>query len=188
MNCKESITKPRGFPVIITDSVKENINTIQDWGTAFNGELYRSHAKYLQVFNDKTDLDAGDFYSIFQSIGVTFDILIDKWNRHINKSTCLLETWPERKWKEYRLEDCIKVCAQETDRIVRCLECNPSEDSLRTKPIMELEQQFGIWEPYASDDDTDDEDWQKETGPFAQESADEDEYESESDGDIVIVE
>ena len=95
-----------------------------------------------------------------------------------------------KRWKQYRLPDCIKVCAQEANRIIQCLQHIPEKDLLGKRPLMQLEQQFGIWQPYASDDDSDDEDWKEETSPFKGTwgcHCSEEEH-SESEEDIEIIE
>ena len=88
-----------------------------------------------------------------------------------------------RKWSEYRLEDCIEVCSQETERVIQCLSSIPQEKLFSDRPLMELEQQFGIWTPYDSDDDSDDDDYEEE-----EEEAQKDSLSQMSESDIEIIE
>ncbi len=187
MNCKESITKPMDFSVRRTDSVKENINIAQPSTVVIDltdKVLLQAHINYraalLTIGND-----VEGFKSIYESLCWLLAAAHDQYCNNFMEGD-LDET--DKRWRDYRLEDCMRVCTQEAERIYKCLECNPTKAELCERSVMELEQQLGTWVPYASDEDTDDEDWKEETGPFAQESADEEEYESESDGDIVIVE
>lgn len=84
-------------------------------------------------------------------------------------------------WKTYRFIDTLEVCAQETERVVHCLQGIPAERLVGDEPLMLLEQIYGLWQPYDSDN-SDDEDWTQET------SQDEEEEEVRSESDIEIIE
>jgi len=146
-----------------TDSLRQSTNTLPtDVGVNCYLSLFKdAHANYLQCL-EKMAVDLTGFKDAYESIATILDTLGNLYNSNIMDGVSE-NGEPDRKWKEYRLEDCIKVCAQEADRIFRCLECNPSKTEIGTKSVMELEQQLGIWTPYLSDD-TDDEDWTPETG------------------------
>lgn len=127
------------------------------------------------------------FKEPFAKLYIMLITLSTKYNEFYEKKCNSEATSKCAKWKQYRLGDCIDVCAQEAERIVQCLENIPEKELLGNKPLMELEQQFGIWQPYISDNDSDDEDWKEETGPFSQ-SYETDEDEMQSDEDIEIIE
>jgi len=124
-----------------------------------------------------------NFKTIFGAIHSFIDIALQKYRKYSNK---LSVTSKERKWPQYRLEDCIEVCAQEALRIVQCISSIPEKELLSDRPLMELEQQFGIWQPYASDDDSDDEDWKETSSSGCRHSDYEEEFESEEE-DIEII-
>lgn len=95
-------------------------------------------------------------------------------------------------WKDYNLYDCVEVCAQEAKRVLDCISRMSEEDWNSGKSVIELEHKYGLWQPYASDD-SDDEDWTEETGPYKKKDClyDEEEFfseESEEDEDVEIVE
>lgn len=90
-------------------------------------------------------------------------------------------------WKEYRLYDTIEVCTQEAQRIANSIQSIPAEAILGRESLMLLEQRYGLWQPYISDD-SDEEDWREETGPHQCCETDEDEIQSESEEDIEIIE
>jgi len=142
-------------------------------------DLLQAHNNYraalLTIGND-----VAGFKSIYESLCWLLAAAHDQYCSNFMEGN-LDET--DKRWRDYRLEDCMRVCTQEAERIYKCLECNPTKAELYQKSVMELEQQFGTWEPYASDEDTDDEDWKEETGPFAQDS---DSYEEEDESIEII--
>jgi hypothetical protein len=94
-------------------------------------------------------------------------------------------------WKEYRFYDTIEVCTQEAERIANCLRGVPGAELLGSKPLMQLEQDHGLWQPYVSDeDDSDDENWQETSPPwhYCNHETDEDEIQEDCESDIEIVE
>lgn len=124
------------------------------------------------------------FKLVFGAIHCIIVIALEKYRKYSNK---LSVTPKERKWKQYRLEDCIEVCAQEALRVLQCISSIPEKELLSDRPLMELEQQFGIWQPYASDDDSDDEDWKETSSSGCRYSDCEEEFESEEE-DVEIIE
>lgn len=126
--------------------------------------------------------DVAGFKSIYESLSWLLAAAHDQYCSNFMEGN-LDET--DKRWRDYRLEDCMCVCTQEAERIYKCLECNPTKAELYKKSVMELEQQFGTWEPYASDEDTDDEDWKEETGPWREDSQDEIEDDSEEDIEVI---
>ena len=88
-------------------------------------------------------------------------------------------------WKEYRLYDTIEVCTQEAERIANSIHGIPGKELLGRESLMLLEQRYGLWQPYISDD-SDDEDWTQETRSCHE--TDEDEIQSESEEDIEFIE
>lgn len=144
-------------------------------------DLLQAHNNYrtaiLTIGND-----VKGFKSIYESLSWLLAAAHDQYCSNFMEGN-LDDT--DKRWRDYRLEDCMRVCTQEAERIYKCLECNPTKTELCKKSIMELEQQFGTWEPYASDEDTDDEDWKEETGPFAQ-GSDTSSYNSEDDSIEII--
>ena len=89
-------------------------------------------------------------------------------------------------WKNYRFIDTLEVCAQETERVINCLQSIPATELVGREPLMVLEQKYGLWQDYISDD-SDDEDWQETSLTWGC-GHDEDEIQSESEEDIEIIE
>lgn len=97
-----------------------------------------------------------------------FQTFIQLWQRldqHIKNNN------KETTWKNYRFIDTLEVCAQEAERVLHCIQRIPAKELLGKDPLMLLEQRYGLWQDYATDD-SDDEDWNQETE--AEEDEDED--------------
>lgn len=91
-------------------------------------------------------------------------------------------------WKNYRFIDTLEVCAQETERVINCLQSIPATELVGSYPLMVLEQKYGLWQDYISDD-SDDEDWQETSLTWGcGHETDEDEIQGESEEDIEIIE
>lgn len=117
-------------------------------------------------------------------INERINIFVQLWN--------LVDTSPKDpkakvNWKHYRFIDTLEVCAQETERVLHCLQGIPAKELISKEPLMLLEQRYGLWQPYISDD-SDDEDWTQETSSFLCHETDEDEIQSESESDLEIIE
>lgn len=132
-----------------------------------------------------------DFTSLAIQLHDLIALFYDQYNTYESRAGTTNTSTDLKSWKQYRLPDCIEVCAQEANRIIQCLQHIPEKDLLGKRTLMELEQQFGIWQPYASDDDSDDEDWKEETSPFKASTwgchHSEEEY-SESEEDVELIE
>ena len=150
---------------------------------AFNTLLY--NVKQYPAKNLK------DFTALAIQLHDLIALFYDQYNTYESRAGTTNKPSELKSWKQYRLPDCIEVCAQEANRIIQCLQHIPEKDLLGKRTLMELEQQFGIWQPYASDDDSDDEDWREETSLFKTSSwgchHSEEEY-SESEENIEIIE
>lgn len=131
--------------------------------------------------NNATFPTTKDYILPFQCIQAAISILNAKYLALRDHSTLAKDK--TRKWAEYRLEDCIEVCSQETERVIQCLSSIPQEKLFSDRPLMELEQQFGIWTPYDSDDDSDDDDYEEE-----EEDSQKDSLCQMSESDIEIIE
>lgn len=181
----------RTFSQKLNPIIREGVNT-HTIGDLNNYDFLDVHRKYVELVSKHTT-DIEDFKMVFESLSYICAAVHDKYCSTILEGVDMEEK--ERRWKEYRLEDCMSVCSQETERIVRCLECNPNKEALREKSVMELEQQFGIWQPYLSDD-SDDEDYSE---PEEQSSEEETQAkgrkkrvislsdDESSDGDVEII-
>lgn len=91
-------------------------------------------------------------------------------------------------WKNYRFIDTLEICAQETERVTNCLQSIPAKELIGGEPLMVLEQKYGLWQDYISDD-SDDEDWQETSLTWGcGHETDEDEIQSESEEDLEIIE
>ena len=86
----------------------------------------------------------------------------------IAKEILSVNVWPTLQssrsvdWEDYNIFDVLDVAIQEMERITSIIEQRPHADFDPHQPLQKLEKQFGIFIPYSSGDETDEEedpDW-----------------------------
>ena len=166
MNCNSALIHPSTNNIIQFPSDNSAIKKRQDM---YDDQLIDKENRWnndadclIYSLEDLEPKTLQSFKEPFAKLYIMLITLSNKYNEFHEKKCNSEATSKCGKWKQYRLGDCIDVCAQEAERIVQCLENIPEKELLSNKPLMELEQQFGIWQPYISDNDSDDEDWKED--------------------------
>jgi hypothetical protein len=111
----------RTFSQKLNVPIRENINITPPSVEVIDltdSNLLQAHNNYRAAILT-IGKDVAGFKSIYESLSWLLAAAHDQYTSNYMEGS--MDT-TDKRWREYRLEDCMRVCTQEAERIFRCLE------------------------------------------------------------------